>query len=219
MELSTPGAVVGALTIEGQWSSFGLATSYGGRTQDSGQASRDCMLMDGTASNAKDGDEMSDDAPSFPRMKRGAGMRAVLSGLSGLRLAHALRRNTADFEEHPMFVVITKRVVKFNTGSEKRFDPRTANREETTVSGPFSKRSLAERAAASALGTHTCLGALVYDAETLTYWPLPRYSNTHGIIRPGDGWGSDPMVKAIIEARKLLGIPELAGAPAESVTA
>lgn len=33
------------------------------------------------------------------------------------------------------------------------------------VAGPFTKRSLAERAAAGAMSTSTCLGAIVFDNE------------------------------------------------------
>lgn len=66
-----------------------------------------------------------------------------------------------------MFFIVTKRVVKLNTGRTEQFAPRTANHEEWTISGPLSKRSLAERAAVSALGTHTCLSAQVHDVASL----------------------------------------------------
>lgn len=59
------------------------------------------------------------------------------------------------------FFVATKRVIKFNTGNTNQFAPRTVNRTSWHLAGPFSKRATAERTACSAMGTHTCLDALV----------------------------------------------------------
>jgi len=64
-----------------------------------------------------------------------------------------------------MFHVIVTRLVKFNTRTQEKFAPRTANVEKWCISGPFSARKTAERAAAMALGTHTALGAVVVSDE------------------------------------------------------
>lgn len=64
-----------------------------------------------------------------------------------------------------MYYVVTTRVVKIGTGSTERFTPRTANRTSHYVSGPFGKRSVAERSASMAMGTHTCLAACVVGQE------------------------------------------------------
>jgi hypothetical protein len=75
-----------------------------------------------------------------------------------------------------MFFVMSKRVVKFTTGNTEKFAPRASNAVIWTASGPFAKRSLAERAAASALGTHTCLGAMVVSAaEIAEFFSRPTY--------------------------------------------
>lgn len=60
-----------------------------------------------------------------------------------------------------MFVLITTRLVKVNTGATEKFAPRTANRTNAYVSGPFNSLKAAQRAAMTALGVHTCLDAQV----------------------------------------------------------
>lgn len=62
-----------------------------------------------------------------------------------------------------MYVLICKRVVKFNTGSTEKFSPRSANRAGLYVSGPFTSLRMAQRAAITALATHTCLDAQVWS--------------------------------------------------------
>lgn len=66
-----------------------------------------------------------------------------------------------------MFFVLTKRVVKYNTGSTEKFAPRSANQESYQVSGPFTSRKAAERACVNCLATHTCLMAQVATIEQL----------------------------------------------------
>ncbi len=66
-----------------------------------------------------------------------------------------------------MFFVLTERVVKGTTGTTKKFEPRTTNYTHWHVAGPFTSRKLAERTASTALGTHTCLNAEVYDSDEL----------------------------------------------------
>ncbi len=61
-----------------------------------------------------------------------------------------------------MYVLITTRVVKINTGSTEKFAPRTANSTSMHVSGPFGAKS-AQRAALAALATHTCLDAQIWS--------------------------------------------------------
>lgn len=65
------------------------------------------------------------------------------------------------------YYVVTNRVVKYNTGATDKFAPRTANRESWAISGPYQKKSWAERASMLALGTHTCLSATVTTEEIL----------------------------------------------------
>jgi len=66
-----------------------------------------------------------------------------------------------------MWYLLTRRVVRHGTGSTGAYQPRSANRESWHISGPWSKRPLAERAAVAALGQHTCLSAEVYSAEEM----------------------------------------------------
>ena len=66
-----------------------------------------------------------------------------------------------------MHHIITTRVVKHGTGTREKFAPRTTNVEAWHISGPFSSRKLAERAAALSLGTHTALSARVVTDDDL----------------------------------------------------
>lgn len=66
-----------------------------------------------------------------------------------------------------MFFLVTLRQSKHSTGATEKFAPRTGYAKHWYVDGPFSKRPLAERAAVSALGTHTCLSSQVYTTEQL----------------------------------------------------
>lgn len=69
-----------------------------------------------------------------------------------------------------MFYILTERVVKvsnYNSSGGDKFAPRTNNRQFWTISGPFVKRALAERASASCLETHTCISAKVVSKEQL----------------------------------------------------
>lgn len=62
-----------------------------------------------------------------------------------------------------MYVVITKRIYKVGTAATQKFAPRSTNRTEMHVAGPFRTQRAAERAALAALSTHTCLGAQVWS--------------------------------------------------------
>lgn len=62
-----------------------------------------------------------------------------------------------------MFVLITTRVVKKNTGATEKFAPRSVNATDTYVSGPFLSLKAAQRACLTALGTHTCLDASIWS--------------------------------------------------------
>lgn len=66
-----------------------------------------------------------------------------------------------------MFYVLTKRAFKVARTPTGQFDARTGTQTEWHLSGPFSKKPLAERTAAAALGTHTCLTARVHTEEEL----------------------------------------------------
>ena len=66
-----------------------------------------------------------------------------------------------------MYFLLIGRVVKHNTGSKEAYAPRTANEESLRISGPFSKRTTAERAMVSVLATHTCLSVKVVTLEYL----------------------------------------------------
>lgn len=78
-----------------------------------------------------------------------------------------------------MFVVIVERVVKTNTHATEKFAPRTANVRRKTVSGPFASFRTAQRAAVTALGTHTCLLAQVWSEAQV------RERQTRGYARNG----------------------------------
>lgn len=66
-----------------------------------------------------------------------------------------------------MFYLVTHRVYKIATNSSERFAARSTNHTSWEVSGPFSRRSPAERAMVTALGTHTCLSAQVMTVEQM----------------------------------------------------
>lgn len=66
-----------------------------------------------------------------------------------------------------MFYVLSTVVVKTNTGSTEKYSPRTSNQVRQEISGPFSKRPIAERAALRCLGTHMCVSAIVADEQQL----------------------------------------------------
>jgi hypothetical protein len=76
-----------------------------------------------------------------------------------------------------MFVLITKRVVKVNTGATAKFAPRTTNRTDYYVSGPFKRLGTAQRAVLVALGTHTCLDAQVWSEEQVRAQHAKGYSS------------------------------------------
>lgn len=109
-----------------------------------------------------------------------------------------------------MFVVITERQYKvpvYRSSKEDRFQPRWAVTEKITVSGPFPKRNTADRAAASAMANPSCLSARIYsEATILSACKFNRYSNdSERIIDPGS---NQPMSWAILNARRLLGVPD-----------
>lgn len=62
-----------------------------------------------------------------------------------------------------MFVLITERTLKRNTGATETFAPRSANYTASFVSGPFRTLTSASDAAKIALSTHTCLSAMVWS--------------------------------------------------------
>jgi hypothetical protein len=64
---------------------------------------------------------------------------------------------------HEMFVVLTRRVIKVNTGSTEKYAPRSANRISRQVSGPFPSLRVAQKAAFRCLGVHTCIDAQVWN--------------------------------------------------------
>jgi hypothetical protein len=66
-----------------------------------------------------------------------------------------------------MYFLVIERVIKHNTHTTERFAARTANRESRHISGPFTARKTAERAAVMAMGTHPCLAVQVYSTEQL----------------------------------------------------
>lgn len=84
-----------------------------------------------------------------------------------------------------MYVLICNRVVKRNTGSTEKFAPRTANYESLKVSGPFRSFKAAQRAAETALSTHTCLDAQVWNAEQVAEHQQayrPRHCTRPGML-------------------------------------
>ena len=56
-----------------------------------------------------------------------------------------------------MYVLIVNRVVKHNTGSHEKFAPRSANREELHVTGPYRTFRSAESAEADGMVMISCL--------------------------------------------------------------
>lgn len=91
-----------------------------------------------------------------------------------------------------MFVMVTKRVVKHNTGATAKFAPRTTNAETLTVSGPFADRERAERAMLAALATHTCLSAQILDDAAV------------GALLRGGSWSGHDVYEMAREATRLL---------------
>jgi hypothetical protein len=67
-----------------------------------------------------------------------------------------------------MYFVLTKRTVRVarDAGAD-RYAARHTNIFSWTVSGPFTKRQMAERAAIGAISSHTCLAAQVMSLEQL----------------------------------------------------
>ncbi len=66
-----------------------------------------------------------------------------------------------------MFYVLTERVFKVGTGSTEKFALRSTNRTQWTISGGWTGRRSAERAAIAAMRTHTCLSAEVLSLEDM----------------------------------------------------
>ena len=67
-----------------------------------------------------------------------------------------------------MFFVLTHRVVKHSNPGATGFAPRSTNVTSLSVSGPFDRREVAEKATTAALATHTCTEAQVWSAEQIT---------------------------------------------------
>lgn len=63
-----------------------------------------------------------------------------------------------------MFYLLTKRQFK-QSRVAKRFEATSSTHTEYGVSGPFTQRKTAERAAVLTLGTFTCLSSLVIEEE------------------------------------------------------
>lgn len=95
-----------------------------------------------------------------------------------------------------MFVLITNRLVKVNTGSTSQYAPRTQNREILTVSGPFPSLKIAQRAALTVLGVHTCLDAQVWSAAQI-------------VAKIRDGSNSHELHAVLREAARLLRAAEV----------
>ena len=67
-----------------------------------------------------------------------------------------------------MFYLLLKRAVRVaRDGGTDRFAARTTTQIDWNVSGPFTKRGLAERGAVRALGSGTCLVAQVLTQDQL----------------------------------------------------
>jgi hypothetical protein len=81
-----------------------------------------------------------------------------------------------------MWYVITRRVVKQSTGSTARFAPRSNNMESWHYSGPFEQQRMAERAAVSAMATHTCLSAAVLSGEQIASMVKDRWGQPHEFL-------------------------------------
>ena len=62
-----------------------------------------------------------------------------------------------------MYVVISTRVVKVNTGATAQYAPRSTNQTRLTVSGPFESEKTAQKAVLACLSVHTCLDAQVWS--------------------------------------------------------
>lgn len=66
-----------------------------------------------------------------------------------------------------MFFVLTKRAVKVARDTREQYAARTTTHLEWLVSGPFTKKAVAERAAAAALTTHSCLVSQVLTVDQM----------------------------------------------------
>lgn len=66
-----------------------------------------------------------------------------------------------------VYVVITERVIKFNTHATAKFAARSENTIRLNASGPFLSFKAAQRAVLTCLGTHTCLDAKVWTEEQI----------------------------------------------------
>jgi len=96
-----------------------------------------------------------------------------------------------------MFVLFTTRVVKHNTGHTEKFQPRTANREDTYVSGPFLRLGHACAAASKALGTHTCLAAWLMSKKQVEDAIAKGWSH-HG----GGMWQNLQRAKELLDVKE-----------------
>lgn len=69
-----------------------------------------------------------------------------------------------------MYFVLHHKIAKFNMGTrttDDKFAPRTANSKFMSVSGPFSKRSTAERAVVASLSSVHSIGSEVWTADAI----------------------------------------------------
>jgi hypothetical protein len=66
-----------------------------------------------------------------------------------------------------MWIVLTERLVKTNTGATEKFAPRTQNNRHWTVSGPFKSERAGERAVMAALSSHTTITAMCLDVPAV----------------------------------------------------
>lgn len=76
------------------------------------------------------------------------------------------------------YYVVTERVIKYNTGSQDRYAPKTTNREEEHYTGPMTAKE-AREAAKLAMATHTCLSALVMSEFELAKYLRSKPQTFH----------------------------------------
>ena len=78
-----------------------------------------------------------------------------------------------------MYVLMTKRVVKHNTGNTAKFAPRTSNSVTWEAIGPFQTRKAATRALIAAAAVHTTLSAEIITAVPGGY-PCDAHEGAYG---------------------------------------
>ncbi|MBL8798003.1 MAG: hypothetical protein JNM56_29165 [Planctomycetia bacterium] len=92
-----------------------------------------------------------------------------------------------------MYVIITHRLIRTNTGATQPYAPRTAHSIRLHVSGPFESEKTAQRAVLHALSVHTTLSAQVWS-----------WTQIRDALARGAGVNGQDMQQVLTEAMRCL---------------